>query len=345
MQAYAEAGVTLKRGEPVSELVKDLQRDLRQLGYLKGGLDGVFESETELAIHALQYDLMSNEGKSHGKDGNAPVRMVDYNRGRVWQTTGVLDPLLTSCMVEMLLDGRFPKLPFSDNAAAENAKAVAAIKAIAAPQVPLPFLFAILGQESNLRHFAVPSTNDADNFIVVGLDKKANDKRAITSRGYGIGQYTLFHHPARPEEISDFMLDPVRNVERAVSELLDKFNHFIVSDHPSARADDRYAEHGQIPLRTCKYAPNNPNYLRDCRACIQEAGPIQEIVTGVTSLYAGSTDRFEPTLSHPQRTYSGVPIRAKILCDWPYAARRYNGSGLDSYHYQVQVLRRVLNGN
>jgi hypothetical protein len=177
-------------------------------------------------------------------------------------------------------------------------------------------LLAILGQESNLRHFAVPSANDANNFIIVGLDKNARDERAITSRGYGFGQYTLFHHPARPEEISDFMGDPVRNVEPSVSEFLDKFNHFIVSDNPSARADDRYAEHGQIPLRKCKYASTDPNYLPDCRACVQEAaGPTQEIVTGVTPLYAGSPDKFEPTLYHRERTYSGVPIRTKILCD------------------------------
>jgi hypothetical protein len=32
------------------------------------------------------------------------------------------------------------------------------------------------------------------------------------------------------------------------------------------------------------------------------------------------------------------------LQSWPYAVRRYNGAGVNSYHYQAQVLLRVLNG-
>jgi hypothetical protein len=36
-----------------------------------------------------------------------------------------------------------------------------------------------------------------------------------------------------------------------------------------------------------------------------------------------------------------VPDRAALGCDWPYAVRRYNGSGVDSYHYQFQVLERL----
>jgi hypothetical protein len=36
-----------------------------------------------------------------------------------------------------------------------------------------------------------------------------------------------------------------------------------------------------------------------------------------------------------------VPDRAKLGCDWPYAVRRYNGSGVNSYHYQYQVLQRL----
>ena len=38
-----------------------------------------------------------------------------------------------------------------------------------------------------------------------------------------------------------------------------------------------------------------------------------------------------------------LPDRAEFPCDWPYAARRYNGDGLDSYHYQTQVLQRLSN--
>ena len=37
----------------------------------------------------------------------------------------------------------------------------------------------------------------------------------------------------------------------------------------------------------------------------------------------------------------GVPDRAEFGCDWPYAVRRYNGSGPDSYHYQTTILLKL----
>ena len=40
-------------------------------------------------------------------------------------------------------------------------------------------------------------------------------------------------------------------------------------------------------------------------------------------------------------SYDAVPVRAKIGCDWPYAVRRYNGSGVNSYHYQTRIMRKV----
>jgi hypothetical protein len=40
--------------------------------------------------------------------------------------------------------------------------------------------------------------------------------------------------------------------------------------------------------------------------------------------------------------HRGVPDRAAFGWDWPYAVRRYNGGGVDSYHYQAQVLLRFV---
>src|SRR6266704_3543895 len=89
-------------------------------------------------------------------------------------------------------------------------------RAPGAMRVPMPFLLAVLAQESGLRHFRVPRLGDPDDFLVIGLNRgDAVRPDHITSRGYGIGQYTLFHHPPRADEVRTVMIDPLLNVRRA----------------------------------------------------------------------------------------------------------------------------------
>jgi hypothetical protein len=83
--------------------------------------------------------------------------------------------------------------------------------------------------------------------------------------------------------------------------------------------------------------------MRDCKACLGRVGS-RVIEAGVTPLYPGSHRTFTPTERHPEMSHRGVPDRKGIGCDWPYAIRRYNGAGPDSYHYQAEVLLRVLDG-
>ena len=336
---YRQPGLVLSAGSASAspQQIKDLQRDLRRLGYLRAGVDGVFGTGTTLAVLALQHDLLHNDGSSRQNDGPAPVRVIDFNRG-VADLTGAADQNLVESISAMLDAADFPQLPFVDDPVAENQRILAQLRAAPPTVVPAPFLLGILIQETNLKHFHEPSGNDEDNFIVVGLDFGSDQNFVVTSRGYGTGQYTLFHHPPAPGEVTDLMLNVTKNVQRAAAELRDKFDHFVVGSTPATSADDRVAEIGPGPLRPCKFDEGDPRFFTDCRQCFEDAG-FQDLVAGTTPLFPGSAQTYQPTpLRHNFTAYRDVPVRKDIGCDWPYAARRYNGGGMDSYHYQAQVL-------
>lgn len=340
--AYCKPHFTLSSGNAAdTNAVRALQRDLRALGYLHGGIDGDYGGQTASAVRALQFDLLNNKGT--GKDGPAPVALVAFNddgagNRLVAAVTGVLDQGLAQCMVRLLDDPRVAKLPRADNPAAENKKALDEIAAIDSTIAPTPFIAAMVRQESGGCHYREPGKNDEDSFVTVGLDRDKDLADRITSRGYGIGQYTIFHHPPRGDEVSDFIADPVRNVQRAFTELREKFDRYIAG--PADRADDRTAEHPLLRLRLCKYAPSEPRYMRDCKACAASLRKV-DIVQGVP-VHEGASLSYQPTQYYKSVGYMGVPARADFPCDWPYAVRRYNGSGVNSYHYQARILLNLL---
>lgn len=337
---YKKLGLTLSRGGTNdATLVSDLQRHLRALGYLKSGIDGDFGRMTDLAVRALKYDLLHNHGA--GQDGAAPVSVLDYNRGRVFNIDGQVGASLAGCIEDMLNDTDFPKLPEAHDPLAENRQARALVAALPSSTVPTPFLIAIMRQESGLKHFVEPHGKDQDNFILVGFDANASDKTIITSRGYGMGQYTLFHHPPRATEVNDFMLDPVKNVQKAIRELKAKFDGFVIGPSSGTQADDRIVEAGKGPMRACTYPKTDPRYMADCKQCAIAAG-VMDLTAGITPVFKGSPYTFEPTKYYAKCSYQGVPVRGKFPCDWPYAARRYNGAGINSYHYQALVLLNLL---
>ena len=341
--SYNKRGVRIERGatKASERQVRDLQRDLRQLGYLKKGIDGKFGRASETAVKAVQYDLLHNDGRSTRNDGNAPVSILDLNRGRVVAVTGTVDQKLASCISDMLDEPDLPLLPAADDPEAENSKIVSLMKAMPSEEVPIPFIMGILQQESGLKHYNEPSRNDEDTYIVIGLDTNASEKHIITSRGYGAGQYTLFHHPPQKKEVEDFMLDVRRNLRKAIRALREKFGSFVNGGTSGARADDRIAEYGRGPLRLCKYSAKDPRFMKDCQQCMVDAGQ-QKIREGVTPIYRGSSFKFFPTEYYRNGSYDSMPIRKNVPCDWPYAVRRYNGAGINSYHYQTIVLKNVL---
>jgi putative peptidoglycan binding protein len=333
---YRRPGIVLRRdADAALSLVRALQEDLRKLGYLRSGIDGQFGQGTESAVRALQYDLL--HAVQHGADGDAPVALTTFNRGRVSGVTGVLDEGLAGCLEDLLGDARVPTLPRSDDPVRENREAFAAVQALTGLRVPRLFLLALLLQESGGQHFRIPTSTNADDFIVVGLDRNdAVHPDRITSRGYGMGQYTLFHHPPRHDEVATLMRDPVRNVARAVRELEEKFETFVNGSVDVA--DDRRAEIGAGSLRRCRFPSTDPRFMADCVRCAAET---RLDVGPTTPLHPGTTETLRPTQYHAGTKYKAVPDRARLGCDWPYAVRRYNGGGVDSFHYQYETLLRL----
>ena len=336
--SYRQPGLVLRREgtQGTREQVRDLQRDLRRLGYLRSGLDGMFGEKTELAVKALQYDLLSKMDRDNG----APVDIIEYNKGRVVDFNGICDVHLAECISDILDDQAYPLLPRVADPKAENARIAGEIASLASREAPAPFVTAILTQESGLRHFHEPNvaSGDEDTYVTVGLDTNANQQYIITSRGYGAGQYTLDHHPPTGMEVDDFMLDVGKNVSKAFAVLREKFDCFVNGNTSGTRADDRQAEIGSGPLRLCKYEPSDARYLRDCVRCLQAAGT-RAIIMETTRLHARTDAVFVQTQGYSEvEAYENVPKREEIGCDWPYAMRRYNGSGVKSYHYQTLVL-------
>jgi hypothetical protein len=334
-QSYAVDGLVLEPSGQFSQQVQDFQRDLRALGYVAGPIDGVFGGGTTKAVAALTYDLLHNSG--NGSDGNAPVKMTDYNQGGL---TGQADQALVACMAAMLDDANFPKLPNSGDPAGDNQAALTAVRSMQNLTVPLPFLLAIMQQESGLHQYQVPTHGNIDNFVTIGLDRNdsANPSR-ITSRGYGIGQYTLFHHPPTADEVQTFILDPVKNVGTTIKELLGKYQNWVTG--PTDTSDDRIAEFLRVPLVPCKYDSGDPKFLTDCVNCAKNA-PAVTITSGSTPFFNGAPagSMYQQTQYHVG-TYSNVPQRDKIGCDWPYAVRRFNGGGVNSYDYQAEFLLKL----
>jgi peptidoglycan hydrolase-like protein with peptidoglycan-binding domain len=336
--AYVRPGLEFGQGTTgETAAIKEAQADLRRTGYLRASIDGRFGDGTARAVKALQHDLLGGDGA--GSDGSGPVNVKDYRAGRPVQVTGRLDQATAACLAAMAADPAFPKLPAAPDPRAANTAIRAQVAALRSDRAPIPFLIAMFRQESGFRQFNEPGAGDDDRFVIVGLDRNdAARPDRITSRGYGVGQHTLFHHPPRAEEIAGPISDPARNLAGAIAELRDKFDRFVNGATPGRRADDRIVEQGSGPLRACKYPADDPRYLSDCRACALAVGTV-DIVASQTTWHRATTKTYEPTQYYAgdRASHPGTPNRAMFGCDWPYAVRRYNGGGVNSYHYQAIV--------
>lgn len=338
MRPYQELRKTFSRQTPpAATAVRALEEDLRALGYKRSGITGTWGDSLDAAIRAIRIDLCAPTFAPVIAAANTGGAVVANPRSGVC----AVEPALSDAIAALVADAAIVKLPASSDAAGENRRVMAAFRAIRSTQAPTPFLSAMFVQESGGRHYQVPTSTSSDSYVIVGLDTNdAAHPGRITSRGYGLGQYTLFHHPPSKAERAAFIDDPAGNVATAFAELRDKFDHAVKTAQPASGADDRLAEHPHLDLRLCRYQPGDARYLSDCKNCARQAGLV-DIAPG-TPVHAGAATLWAPTQYYPSASYLGVPNRANFLCDWPYAARRYNGSGINSYHYQARILRNLL---
>ncbi len=336
---YQDQSKPLKRLDSVDPaIIIALREDLRALGYLHSGISANWSDKLDDAILALRIDLTL---------AAAPAVIRAFNVGgkvKATPATGAasdVEPDFADVLAAMIADPKLIKLPKSPNPSQANRDAIAAVNTINNHIAPTPFMLAMYRQESGSQHYYVPTANNNDAYVVTGLDKndKANPKR-ITSRGYGLGQFTIFHHPPTQSERQSFIVDPIGNVATAFQELRDKFDGFVVSPSPDRRADDRKAEFPISPLRLCRYTSADPRFMKDCRACAATA-PKVNVVKGMP-VFPGASLRFDASQYYADTAYNGVPDRRALGCDWPYAARRYNGSGINSFHYQHRILKNLL---
>lgn len=320
-------------GDVPDNHVAGLQTALKRLGYMGNNymrqVDGQFGrgGSTERAVKAIQYDLI--EGRLRGKD---------WNQGRIKEVNGVVDEQLAVIIKEMLdaSSEEFFKVPFHPDPGRANRKAAKLLteqeERIIAQGVPPTYLRAILKQETGMSHY------DLDGFVYVGCDE-TRPRYVYKSRGWGMGQYTVTHHPPTPEEAAGFINDVVNNLGRAIQELREKFDRFVLSSSSKMMADERMGllppntgyirgkGRGSSPLVECKYSRRDAQYMRDCLNCVRKAG---------------RKDEFYNQAKYHKESHQNVPVWSDIPCDWPVAVRRYNGSGPDSYAYRAEILWHIL---
>jgi hypothetical protein len=92
---------------------------------------------------------------------------------------------------------------------------------------------------------------------------------------------------------------------------------------------------GNAPVKVKDYNGGRATGVTGSRQCLVDAGTA-DIREGESKFHKNTAGVFASTqycdMNKSAALYRRVRKRANIPCDWPYAARRYNGSGINSYH-------------
>ncbi len=283
---FNRASQLLRDGLPVGSDVMDIQIALKLLGFMPNNylkqVDGKMGKSTLMAIKALNWAIFERENDS----------TVPYDK---------ITDLLLNKYVEWF------KVPFVENPEEENEKIQTFLKnkkdyIINTYCVPFDFIYAILWQETELRHY------DPDGFLFVGCDTGKTEDYKYRSRGWGMGQDTIQNHPPDIGQ-QENIVDPVRNIEFTCNHLRLKFKTYCAK------------------FRICQYPTSDNRYLRDCKQCIW-LSPRADIQLPDAKYH-----------SKARIGYKDMPIFT--TCGWGLATKRYNGDGSDADAYKYEVLSKI----
>lgn len=275
-------------------------------------------------IKSLQFELLYNPELSK----------INY--------TGKLDGERTHVLREALKKmwdcSDIPRITKVDNPSEANSKIREIIENKLKSSFPKPLVLAVLEQESNLMWYR------KDGYPTIGLDY--NNKvqpYVITSRGLFLSQRTVFDYPFKQEQLNQY--DSVEVDLNFVVDLLNlKYDKFIVSKDPKTNDDLRSSSFGSEDLRGCKYETSDSRYKSDCKNCVW-SGDLRDYKKDRSVLGDKKQWVLKSSQYHKIKQYLQFPDYSKFPCDYLFSIRRYNGSGINSFHYLMRVLKHLKKNN
>jgi len=278
-----------------------------------------FNSKLSSAVKSLKWELINNRSLS---------RFGNYSA-----VNDTVTNALVVTMESMVQDPEIGVVYGTKDYEGANSKVELRIKGFSSEEFPQPLMGAILYEETGLRWFR------PDGYPTIGLDfnDKSNPER-ITSRGFFVSQRTLFKYPVDQSRI-DSMDSLDEDLNFFSRHLENKYKKYIVSSKPSVRDDLRLESFSKSELRGCKYSPDDSKYMIDCKNCV-EGLKRRDYPLGVR-LAKGSSWKLRKTRYHKRDGYKNMPDFKEFPCDYLFAIRRYNGGGINSFHYLMQVLEHL----
>lgn len=302
---------------------QDMIKLLREFMFLKEIKSSTVQDLETRAVKSLQHEILSNDS------------LKKFNQGRVTAVDGESSLGILAVLQDMSKSPSLARLSPALNPSKGNQAMKERLSGYLNSKFPTPLVMAVLTQETNLKWYR------KDGYPLVGLDYNSDEDYIITSRGLFYSQRTIFSYPISKKEF-DSMNDLESDMEFFFDHIFGKYQNFVVSSSAKARDDLRYSvpEFKDLDLRGCKYEESDSKYMKDCKACLKEC-PSKDYLMG-DSLLGNGRWIIKPTHYHRIQDYEGFPDFHHFPCDYVFTIRRYNGSGINSFHYLMRVLAHLL---